>query len=157
MAEQIATRPGTAPRIVELHERPAAVVRIEGPASDLPALFQEAFALAAAAIQGSGAAFAGEPFGRYEAFGERISAEAGFPFAGTVQPTGRVYVTSLPAGRAVTMRHVGPYEQLGEAWGRGQAWIGAEGLTVAGPPWECYLTGPEDPGPTITEIFWPVR
>jgi effector-binding domain-containing protein len=30
------------------------------------------------------------------------------------------------------------------------------GLTPTGPGWECYLTGPDEPGPPVTEIFWPV-
>jgi hypothetical protein len=30
-------------------------------------------------------------------------------------------------------------------------------LETAAAPWEAYLTGPEDPGPPITEIFFPVR
>lgn len=157
MPELIATRPAAAPRLVDLHERAAAVVHIDGAVAELPRLFQEAFALTAGAIQASGAAFAGEPFARYQSVGPRVVADAGFPFAGTVEPHGRVEITSLPGGRAVTVRHEGTYDTLAEPWERGKAFIAAEGLTITSAPWECYLTGPDEPGPPITEIFFPVR
>lgn len=157
MPEQIAVRPPAAPQLVQLHERLAAIVHIEGAVSELPRMFQEAFGLTAGAIQGAGAAFAGEPFARYESFGAQVVADAGFPFAGVVEPHGRVSITSLPAGRAVMVRHEGPYDGLADAWERGRAFIAAQGLEIASAPWECYLTGPDQPGPPITEIFFPVR
>jgi effector-binding domain-containing protein len=155
MSNATATVP--TPHIVELPERQAAVIRIEGTTADLPALIGEAFELTSKAIEASGATFAGEPFARYHAFGARISAEAGFPFDGTLQQTDRVYATSLPGGRAVTTTHVGPYHNLDVAWERGQAWIREQGLAQSGTPWECYLTDPAEPGPPVTEIYWPIR
>jgi effector-binding domain-containing protein len=148
---------GSMPRLVELPPRPTAVVQIQGASADLPRLFAEAFELSARAIAASGAKVAGEPYGRYFEFGARISAEAGFPFVGKLEPTGRVSLSTLPGGQAVTMTHVGPYEGLGETWQRGQLWLSGHDLTVTGAPWECYLTGRDDPGPPVTEVFWPVR
>jgi len=157
MRDTTATIETPTPHIVELPERQAAVIRIEGTTADLPALMGEAFELTSKAIEASGAEFAGEPFARYDALGERISAEAGFPYRGTLRQTERVYKSTLPGGRAVTTRHVGPYENLDVAWDRGQAWIREQGLTMTGTPWECYLTDPSEPGPPVTEIYWPVR
>lgn len=157
MGEAIATRPATTPRLVELHERLAAVVRIEGTTEDLPRLFHDAFSLTAGVIQSARAAFAGEPFARYESVGERVVAEAGFPFAGTIEPHGRVSIITLPGGRAVMVRHEGSYDGLAAAWEQGKAFIAAQGLTISSAPWECYLTGPDAPGLPITEVFFPVR
>ena len=157
MGAQIARETGTTPRTIELPVRQTAVVHLEGTTADLPRLFAEAFELSARAIEEAGAKIAGAPFGRYFEFGARIRAEAGFPYTGTVEPTDRVSLSSLPGGRAVTLTHAGSYEELGTAWQRGQAWLSGQGLTATGAPWECYLTGPEDPGPPITDIFWPVR
>jgi effector-binding domain-containing protein len=157
MRAEIAGGAGTTPRIVELPARQTAVVHLEGTTADLPRLFAEAFELSARAIEEAGAEIAGAPFGRYFEFGARIRAEAGFSYTGTVDPTDRVSLSSLPGGRAVTLTHAGRYEELGTAWQRGQAWLSGQSLTATGAPWECYLTGPEDPGPPITEIFWPVR
>jgi effector-binding domain-containing protein len=157
MTEAIGTRPALTPEIVELPARSAAVVRIEGPVTDMPRLMGEAFDLTMKAITASGASYAGHPFARYVAFGPQIEAEVGFPFSGTVTPTERVYVIELPGGRTVTTTHVGPYDKIGEAWERVQTWMKEHDLETAAAPWEAYLTGPEDPGPPITEIFFPVR
>jgi hypothetical protein len=35
--------------------------------------------------------------------------------------------------------------------------MGEHQLECAEPAWEAYLTGPDDPGPPVTKIFWPIR
>jgi effector-binding domain-containing protein len=157
MGHDTATLSAATPTIVELPGRQTAIVRVDGSAADLPKLCGEAFALTAQAIEGAGARIVAEPFARYFGFGERISAEVGFPFTGTVLPTDRVRLSTLPGGRAVTLTHVGSYDELGGAWERGQRWLSGQGLTLMGAPWECYLTGPDAPGPPVTQIYWPVR
>jgi effector-binding domain-containing protein len=157
MTDPIGPGPAKSPEIVELVERPAAVVRIGATLAELPGLIGEAFGLSAQAIAVSGAVIAGHPFARYLSFGERIEAEAGFPFAGTLVPTDRVEQIILPGGRAVTATHVGPYDEIGPAWERTAAWLGEHHLEGAGPPWEAYRTGPEEPGPPVTEIVFPIR
>ena len=157
MGLTMAARSAATPTIVDLPERQTAIVRVNGSTADMPTLFGEAFALTAQAIEGAGARITAEPFARYFGFGERISAEVGFPFEGTVEPTSRVVLSTLPGGRTVTMTHVGPYDELGRAWELGQSWLSGQGLTVTGAPWECYLTEPDAPGPPVTQIYWPVR
>ena len=157
MTDTIGARPAKMPEIVELGERPAAVVHVDATMADFPRVLGEAFGLAAQAIAASGATIAGHPFARYLSFGDRIEAEAGFPFVGPLVPTDRVTRTMLPGGRAVTATHVGPYDEIGTAWDRATAWMGEHQLECAGPAWEAYLTGPDDPGPPVTEIFWPIR
>jgi effector-binding domain-containing protein len=56
----------------------------------------------------------------------------------------------------VTVTHVGPYDAIGTAWERAQAWMGEQGETPSGPGWETYLTGPDEPGPPVTEITFPL-
>lgn len=156
MTESIGTRPPRTPEIVERPEQHAAIVLIGGRTEELSHLFGEAFAETARVIGASGAAIAGPPLARYRLFGERIEAEAGFPFTGTLRPTDRVQEAILPGGRTVTTTHVGPYSELARAWDRTQAWMREHDLKASGPAWECYLTGPDDPGPPVTEIFFPL-
>jgi effector-binding domain-containing protein len=156
MTDAIGTRQVTTPEIIELPERHAAVVGIDGRVDELPRLMGEAFGITAETIGESGAVIAGPPFARYYGFGERIQAEAGFPFSGTLVPTDRVKETILPGGRLVTTTHVGSYEELAQAWDRAAAWMREHALTSTGAAWECYLTGPDEPGPPITEIYWPI-
>jgi effector-binding domain-containing protein len=157
MTETIASGPATAPEIVELPARQAAVVRIEGPVADMPRMMGEAFDLTTQAITSSGASFAGHPFARYVTVEPQVVAEVGFPFTRTVIPTDLVYICDLPGGRAVKVTHVGPYEGIGAAWHRATAWMAEQGLEQAAPGWEAYLTSPDEPGPPITEIYFPIR
>jgi effector-binding domain-containing protein len=143
-------------RIVELPERSAIVVRFTAGTAEFPSLVADAFRRTAEAIRRAGAAFGGPPFARYYNFGERIDAEAGFPYQGTIEPTTDLVLTTLPAGRAVTTQHVGGYEQIGEAWDRAGAWMRSFDVEASAAPWECYLTGPDEPGPPVTEIFFPI-
>lgn len=143
-------------RLCELPPRRAAVVRISGAVEDLPNLMGQAFAVTSKAITSGGARFAGHPFARYTAFGEHIEAAVGFPFEGELAAPEGLEITELPGGRAAMARHIGPYNEIGLAWERGAAFMKEQGLTPSGPGWECYLTGPADPGPPITEIFWPL-
>lgn len=156
MTGAIGTRPAPTPTIIELPDRRAAVVRIAGPVADMPRMMGEAFDLTMRAITASGAAFAGHPFARYLEFGGRVVAEAGFPFSGTVSAGDRVYVTELPGGRAVTATYVGPYDEIGDAWEAIARWMKEHGLESSAPPWEAYATGPDDPGPPVTEIYFPI-
>lgn len=156
MTDAIDTRLALTPAIAELPERHAAVVGIDGRVDQLPQLMGEAFGLTGEAIGASGATIAGHPFARYHGFGERVQAEVGFPYSGSLVPTGRVKDAILPGGRVVTTTHVGAYDQIGAAWERAAAWMREHGLAASGPPWECYLTGPDEQGPPITEIYWPL-
>jgi len=156
MTDATGTRPVTTPVIVELPERHAATVWVDGRVDELPRLIGEAFGLTAEAIGASGAVIAGPPFARYHSFGERIRADVGFPFTGSLVATDRVHETTLPGGRLVTTTHVGAYDEVGLAWDRAAAWMREQALHASGAPWECYLTGPDEPGPPITEVFWPL-
>ena len=144
-------------RVVEPIPMSGAVVRISGPTSDMPRLFAEAFAATARAIQASRGRMDGPPFARYLAFGHRAQAEVGFPFVGRLVEDGHVHRVELPGGQAVTATHVGSYETIGTTWDAARAWIEEHDLEIAGPAWESYLSGPADPGPHVTEIFWPIR
>jgi effector-binding domain-containing protein len=142
--------------VATIAPRRAAIVRIHGEVAELPDLMGSAFGTTAEAIMSAGAAFAGPPFARYRTMGSPFEAEVGFPFVGDVGPTERIEIVDLPGGRVVRTRHVGPYETVGLAWDRAATWMREHDLDVGGAPWECYLTGPEDPGDPITEIVWPV-
>jgi effector-binding domain-containing protein len=151
------TVPRIHPQIVQLEARQTAVMRIEGQPPELPSLLREAFEATMRQIAESGGQVVGPPFARYLAFGERIEAEAGFPYLGTLVPTERVHHALFPATRAVMATHVGPYEEISTAWSQVQQWIGEQGLIPASAPWESYLTGPGDAGEPVTQIVFPVH
>lgn len=140
------TTPKADPRIEERPEQPYVFVR--------RTIRMDSFAQIADRLPGiigwlgaRGAEPAGAPFFRYRVIdmaGE-LDLEAGVPVAAAVEGEGDIRPGVLPAGRYVTVTHVGhPDELLGVtaevlAWarGRGLAWDMAE--TAQGERWGCRL------------------
>jgi effector-binding domain-containing protein len=112
----------------------------------------------------------GHPFTRYVQVGHGLmTIEVGMRVAsGTeslrVDPASvaaiGAFEDQLPEGPAATTVHHGPYDGLPKAYEALEAWMEAEGLQPAGPPWESYITDPAeypDPNDWQTEICWPIR
>jgi effector-binding domain-containing protein len=129
--------------------------------SEIPPFLTDAFA----AISHGGIVPAGPPLTIYhdpEYDPKAIDTEVFIPVAPGVHGP-----VPTAAGRELTDRtvetmevaslvHTGPYDTLGEAYGAMQTWMGEHGYEAAGPPQEIYLSGPDEPGPPVTEIRWPV-
>lgn len=72
-------------------------------------------------------------------------------------PTG-LLEQRVPAGRYASMTHVGPYEQLPEAWNRFMSELPQSGKPGHGPSLEIYRNTPETApqDKLITELYVPV-
>jgi effector-binding domain-containing protein len=139
----------------ERTEQRAAVVRAQLPHDGIPEFMGRAFGAVLAAVGGE-AGVAGPPFARYEFAPEGFTVEAGFPVPDAV-PAGRdVEVTTLPGGLVAAVMHVGPYDELGGAYGFLEAWLTDNGYAPTGGPWESYLDGPEVERPR-TIVSWPCQ
>jgi effector-binding domain-containing protein len=68
--------------------------------------------------------------------------------------TGRVVASALPAGRAASAVHYGPYPGLADAHRAVHDWCAAQGLRPAGPKWEIYGPHHDDPAEVWTEVHW---
>jgi effector-binding domain-containing protein len=70
----------------------------------------------------------------------------------------QVALEEIPGGRVATTMHVGPYEEVGEAYTALQKWMADNGCRPAGAPREVYLNEPgEVPGSELlTEVDWPI-
>lgn len=152
-----ARAPERTPEVVQLEPRRTAVMHVADETRELPTLLPGAFEATMQQIAASGGQVAGPPFVRYLAFGERIEAEVGFPYTGSLTPTDHIREASLPGGRAVLMTHVGPYEGISEAWNLVDRWVQEQAFEQASAAWESYLTGPGEPGPPVTQIVFPIR
>jgi effector-binding domain-containing protein len=84
-----------------------------------------------------------------------LDAELGAPCATPPEPGDGFESGTLPGGKVAVTVHRGSYESLSEIYQRLAEWIGAHGLSMAGPPREVYLTPPG--AKPITEVVWPVR
>ena len=120
----------------------------------LPRVFQYA--------QQSGIPLVGPPFARYVEVGPGLlTIEPGMRVAaaGVVVSGAEVVADTLPGGPVAVTTHVGPYDQLHEAYVALEEWMKAEGLKAGGAPWESYVTDPADfpdPADWKTEVFWPL-
>jgi effector-binding domain-containing protein len=118
----------------------------------VPPLNQEAFAW----LGEQHVAPAGAPFWKYNVIdmAGQLEVEAGVPVAQPLTGNGRVITGVLPAGRYVTLCHVGAPETLAGATASLLDWAAARGLTFdmspspEGERWGCrleiYLTDPRD-------------
>jgi effector-binding domain-containing protein len=101
----------------------------------------------------------------YEKFDE-VDANAIFSAAVPVRDrvitaaNSRILVGLMEPQRAIKVTLKGGYENLREAWSKGEAYISANGLQRSEqPPFEVYKTDPykvDNPANYITEIYFPV-
>ena len=148
----------SAPSIIEAAPRPTAVIRLTITRDQIQHVMGPAVQEYMEAVAAKGQAPAGPLFSwHYDMQPDTF--DFGVPVASPIQPVGRVYDRTMPAGRALRSIYTGPYEGPGEGWGVFMEWIEASGRPIANGLWECYLTGPEstpDPSTWQTEIYKPL-
>lgn len=156
----IPDQPRLEPERVELAPLPTAVVRRDRITIDeVRDLFDTGFAaLVAAGVKPSGPAFAiyrGDPMAVFDA---EIGFPVAEPLAEPIEGSVTVEPATFPAGPALTLSHLGPYDSLGESWGRlmgAAAAVGTPGTTFI----EVYVTEPApgaDPAAMRTDLFAPL-
>jgi effector-binding domain-containing protein len=149
------------PVVVERAEQPyaaiSATVPMAGLATELPPLIGEVFGW----LAGQGVEPAGPPIWRYRLIdmSRELLVDVGVPVATAVSGNGRIVGGILPAGKYVTVTHVGHPNELAGVTGELLAWAERGGLTWdmtptdQGERWGCrleeYLTDPaEEPDMT---------
>ncbi|HET8616715.1 MAG TPA: GyrI-like domain-containing protein [Actinomycetales bacterium] len=143
---------------VELPEQPTAVVRGTVPTEGIAAFLGRSFGEIMAVVGPAGLQPAGPAFARYTAGGASgWQVEAGFVLPRPLDGArGNVEPCSLPGGTAARTLHVGDYGGVGSAYEAIGAWLPEHELEASGPPWECYLDGPEVAQPR-TEVYQPCQ
>lgn len=155
---------------VELAAGRAVGVRAVVPMDHLPDFMERAFGAAASVLARSGIASAGPAVAVYRGdVGASADVTAGFLVAdGSASPGqqagrldgGDVADVALPAGPALVVRHVGPYDTLATTYARLEGWVADHGARTAELLWEEYLVGPgddADPEHWVTRIVRPLR
>ncbi len=148
------------PEIVLTEPRTAAVIRLTIPRDRIREVMGPAIEEVLAVVGEQGLEAAGPVFSHHFRMDpEFFDFHAGVPVEGTVRPAGRVVEGKLPEVKAARAVHIGPYEELGAAWGELEAWVASQGLTPAPDLWESYLAGPEsglDASSWRTELVQPL-
>jgi DNA-binding transcriptional MerR regulator len=88
-----------------------------------------------------------------------LAAAIGWPVPRDVPGKGRIEFETLPATRALVMKHIGPFSALGNSYRLMSEVMDENGITPTGAPREVYITDPKevsDPNQYETLIVWPV-
>ena len=147
--------------VVEQQAQPVATIRTKCKPGEISATLAVILPEIGATLAAGGIKMSGPPFARYHAFSDtEVDIEAGIPVSKPITEKGRVKNSELPAGRAVTVWHIGPYEQLSAAHKALQEHMAANQQKARGGPWEVYWTDPgmvPDPAKWRTQIFAPIE
>jgi effector-binding domain-containing protein len=147
-------------RIKTLTPQPFVAIRAATTPGELPHTLAEGFGEVWRWLNQLESVTVGPPIARYQRFSaEAIDVECGFPVAAPLTGDARVRCVELHGGRAATVLHHGPYDGLPAAWQELRAWLEAQRLESAGPPWEIYWVDPQtakDPSEIRTELVWPI-
>lgn len=139
----------TMPEPIQLPEQRVLYVRDTVSPGDLPVFQGRALQAIWSVLDPTQLAAPGHPYVRYHLVTDReMDVEVGVPVTTDAVADGTVRVGSLPAGAALTHRHMGSHHRLGDAYaalGAGDA----NGSVPAGPPWEVYewITFDTEPDP----------
>jgi effector-binding domain-containing protein len=84
----------------------------------------------------------------------KMNIEVGAEVPGPFVSDGNVVASSIPAGRAATTTHMGPYQKLGDAHNAVQAFCKEHGHALAGVSWEIYGHWTDEPAKLRTDVYW---
>lgn len=145
---------------IETVSQPALSIRETVKVADIPASMGKAFMEVWTYMQRKNIAPANAPFAYYHSWSSgEVEMECGFPTASPIPGEGMIKAFSLPAVKAVTSTHIGPYSTIMETYAIIEGYIRAHGLEPVGPMWEVYLNDPSMVAPEelMTQIIWPIK
>ena len=147
--------------IRELPEQPVVGTRERTPASELGTVIPRAIAEVHGYLEELGVRPVGPPIAICPAADDAGEVEVAntWPVAEEVHPRGAIESWTLPAVRALWLRHRGPYERLRDSYRLLEDVMARNGLEPVDAPREIYVSDPAevtDPADHVTEIAWPI-
>ncbi|MBV8176893.1 MAG: GyrI-like domain-containing protein [Verrucomicrobia bacterium] len=86
--------------------------------------------------------------------GDPMEVDFGIEVVREFDPSGEVRPVKTPGGEVVVATHVGPYDQLGQAYDAIHAWAAANDRALAGKSWEIYGDWQDDPAKLETTVMF---
>jgi effector-binding domain-containing protein len=103
----------------------------------------------------------GAPFAIYHNYSQQsFDLEAGLPVDRIIEPPANINCYEVPAQKTIMASYSGPYEKTAVVYAAIEKYIHDKNLTIAGSPWETYLTDPDMEKDTLkwqTDIYFPVK
>jgi effector-binding domain-containing protein len=134
------------PRVIDYPPIRLAYVSKTCTAEELPSLIPANLSVVGSA---AGRRTSGPPRVYYVAWQDPSGGEVwiGFPVSEDFETEGDVLLTEIPGGRALMVRHDGPYQEMRPAWDAAIGAMKAQGFMKGALSWEDYV----DPKP-VTDI-----
>jgi len=145
--------------IRETKKQPTMCIKVVTAVENLPQLLGEGYGEIMQYAGKHGIQPTGAPYAMYfNEDMENLQVEFGFPTAAPIEKEGRVEAGELPAGKALTDLHTGPYSSLEETYNRILAHAKEQRLVPTGVCYELYLNDPATTPPEElkTEVFFPL-
>ena len=140
--------------IVTVERQHTAVVRAKVPFAQIPQAQRAARAAIDAGLPSLETGELGLTVTRWlPPSGGALDMEMGTIVARRIEASGEIVPSELPAGRAVHVVMVGPFDGMGAAWQALFEWCQAEKLKPAGINWEVYGPTPDDPAKQETLLY----
>jgi effector-binding domain-containing protein len=140
--------------IVEAKPRPIAVVRVTTVLSKWPREFRHSLDKVYAAVKAGRVRQNGQNVMVYRSREDgSVDIECGIEVGHRFDSLDEVVSSETPSGTAVTMPHMGPYEELGRSHQAIAEWSRKNGYQLTGTCWEIYGDWHENPKQLSTDIF----
>jgi effector-binding domain-containing protein len=145
--------------IIDRPAQPTLSIRTRTSVQDLPQTLGKAFGDISKVLGELGEAPVGAPFVAYYNMDmQDLDIEIGFPVARALPGKFEVQSGMMPAGKAATCLHTGPYDGLGLAYKELNAWVVQNDHKTTGVAYEFYVNDPTNtpPAELQTQLFFPL-
>jgi len=131
--------------IIDLVPDPLLVIRKVTSVNDLPQEIGKAYHQIAAYLNELGEQPAGVPFVAYYNLDmENLDVEMGFPVAKELPGQGNITPARMPAVRAATFTHIGPYRDMSAGYEAINHWLAEQKEEPTGVVYEYYYNSPAE-------------
>ena len=144
-------------KIITKNEAETLSVRLRTPVKDISANLGSVYGEIAGLFGTDGINCTGSPFVIYYNMDmDDLDIEAGFPVSGALKDYGRVKKSMLPGGKQLSLQYKGPYDNIGEAYDKMNAYCKENNLKPQEKVYEEYLNDPGDTEPKdlLTNIYF---
>lgn len=147
-------------KIIDQPAQPIASIRTHAAVQNLSQVLGQCYGTIAQYLGQIGQFPAGAPFVAYYNMDmQNLDLEIGFPVSGKIPGKDAVQPGEIPASKAVTCMHIGPYDKIAAAYEAMDQWIKANHVEPTGACYEFYLNDPQQTPPDAlqTRIVFPVK
>jgi len=138
--------------VVDCEEQMVISVRTRCPVTQLPDLIGQTYGKIVTYLSSIGKSPGGVPFvGYFNMDMNDLDVEMGFPICESVPDKDDIKMGIIPKGKYAETLHVGPYDQLKEAYSSLMNWMAEEKHDGTGIAYEYYLNDPSEVDPMTLE------